>query len=115
MAATMERLEEYRTYNAQFCKRLYDYLCIMFTAQVRAHSPHTQFCLKPQTSMQSTLLLGDSAGLSTSGGSGGSQIKSHKDLENHLDRYGGLVLYMREMDEVTYGKLCAVRVSVLLY
>jgi exocyst complex component 1 len=51
MAATMERLEEYRTYNAQFCKRLYDYLCIMFTAQVRPYSPHAKFCLKPQTSM----------------------------------------------------------------
>ncbi len=34
MAATMERLEEYRTYNTQFCKRLYDFLSIMFTAQV---------------------------------------------------------------------------------
>jgi exocyst complex component 1 len=37
MAATMERLEEYRTYNAQFCKRLYDYLSVMFTTQVRTH------------------------------------------------------------------------------
>jgi hypothetical protein len=34
MAATMERLEEYRTHNAQFCKRLFEYSCIMFTAQV---------------------------------------------------------------------------------
>ncbi|THG99273.1 hypothetical protein EW026_g3047 [Hermanssonia centrifuga] len=33
MAATMERLEEYRTYNSQFCKRLYDFLSIMCTAQ----------------------------------------------------------------------------------
>ena len=36
MAATMERLEEYRLHNTQFCKRLYDYLCIMFTTQVSA-------------------------------------------------------------------------------
>lgn len=34
MAATMERLDEYRTHNAQFCKRILDYLSIMFTAQV---------------------------------------------------------------------------------
>lgn len=34
MAATMERLEEYRTYNAQFCKRLFDFLKIMCDAQV---------------------------------------------------------------------------------
>ena len=60
--------------------------------------------------LQSTLLLGDSNGLSKPGGRGGAEIKSHKDLENHLDRYSGLILYMKEMDEVTYGKLCAVRV-----
>ncbi|KAH9982337.1 exocyst complex component Sec3-domain-containing protein [Lactifluus volemus] len=88
MAATMERLEEYRTYNAQFCKRLYDYLCVMFTTQ-------------------STLLLGDSSGLSTSKGPGRLEIKSHKGLESYLDRYSGLVLYIKEMDEVVYGKLCA--------
>lgn len=35
MAATMERLDEYRTYNTQFCKRLYDFLSIMCTAQVK--------------------------------------------------------------------------------
>ncbi|CDO72981.1 hypothetical protein BN946_scf185007.g35 [Trametes cinnabarina] len=33
MAATMERLDEYRKYNAQFCKRMLDFLSIMFTAQ----------------------------------------------------------------------------------
>ncbi|KAI0307681.1 exocyst complex component Sec3-domain-containing protein [Multifurca ochricompacta] len=88
MAATMERLEEYRTHNAQFCKRLYDYLCIMFTAQ-------------------STLLLGDSSGLLKHSGRSGLEIKSHKNLEGYLDRYSGLILYMKEMDEVTYGKLCA--------
>jgi hypothetical protein len=60
--------------------------------------------------LQSTLLLGDSNGLSKLSGRGRSEIKGHKDLENHLDRYSGLVLYMKEMDEVTYGKLCAVRV-----
>jgi len=34
MAAGMERFSEYRTYNSQFCKRVSDYLSIMFTAQV---------------------------------------------------------------------------------
>ena len=34
MAAGIERLSEYRTYNSQFCKRVFDYLSIMFTAQV---------------------------------------------------------------------------------
>ena len=41
MAATIERLEEYRMHNTQFCKRLYDYLCIMFTTQVSAIHPNT--------------------------------------------------------------------------
>jgi hypothetical protein len=61
--------------------------------------------------LQSTLLLGDSSGLTKPGKSGRQEIKNHKELESHLDRYSGLVLYMKEMDEVTYGKLCAVRVS----
>ena len=44
MAATMERLEEYRTYNTQFCKRLHDFLSIMFTAQVsQAQDSSTYF------------------------------------------------------------------------
>lgn len=34
MAATMERLDEYRTHNAQFCKRVFDYLSIVCIAQV---------------------------------------------------------------------------------
>lgn len=34
MAATMERLDEYRTHNQQFCKRVYDFLSIIFVAQV---------------------------------------------------------------------------------
>ncbi len=110
MAATMERLEEYRTHNAQFCKRLYEYSCIMFTAQVRLNSFSPQFsCLKLH--FQSTLVLGDSSGLLNPGGRNRREIKSHKDLESHLDRYSGLILYMKEMDESTYGKLCAVRVS----
>jgi hypothetical protein len=42
-------------------------------------------------------------------------MKSHKELENHLDRYSGLILYMREMDELAYGKLCAVSASLALF
>ncbi len=113
MAATMERLEEYRMHNTQFCKRLYDYLCIMFTAQVR--TIHSE-CLVPDRvlgfSPQSTLLLGQSNGLSKSIGRRNLEIKGHKELESYLDRYCGLILYMKEMDEVAYGKLCAVRVSL---
>lgn len=35
MAATMERLDEYKTHNSQFCKRMYDFLSISFVYQVR--------------------------------------------------------------------------------
>jgi len=34
MAATMERLDEYKTHNSQFCKRIFDFLSIMVVAQV---------------------------------------------------------------------------------
>jgi hypothetical protein len=34
MAATMQRLQEYRTYNSQFCKRVFDFLSIMVVARV---------------------------------------------------------------------------------
>ncbi|KAI0340701.1 hypothetical protein BDW22DRAFT_1360141 [Trametopsis cervina] len=87
MAATMERLEEYRTYNAQFCKRLYDFLSIMFTAQ-------------------SKLLLGDNNGV-TKPTRGKPSVVNHKPMENYLGKYSGLMLYLKEMDENMYGKLCA--------
>jgi hypothetical protein len=43
IAATMERLGEYRTYNSQFCKRILDYLTIMFTAQVKPTTCFSSF------------------------------------------------------------------------
>ncbi|THH33432.1 hypothetical protein EUX98_g736 [Antrodiella citrinella] len=87
MAATMERLDEYRTHNAQFCKRMLDFLAIMFTAQGK-------------------LLLGDNDGVIMSA-RGRPTLKNHKEFESYLERYSGLMLYMKEMDEAVYGKLCA--------
>ncbi|KAJ3989555.1 exocyst complex component Sec3-domain-containing protein [Lentinula detonsa] len=87
MAATMERLQEYKTHNAQFCKRIYDYLTIMFTAQSR-------------------MLLGDTDGVGKDR-IGRPTIISHTDFEAYAGRYSGLMLYLKEMDEVIYGKLCA--------
>ncbi|KAF7301154.1 Sec3-PIP2-bind domain-containing protein [Mycena indigotica] len=88
MAATMERLQEYRTYNAQFCKRIYDFLSIMFTAQ-------------------SQMLLGSTDGLSKPDARGRLKMVVHQDLEQYLGRYAGLMLYLKEMDEKVYAKLCA--------
>lgn len=87
MAATMERLQEYRTYNSQFCKRMFDFLSIMVLAQ-------------------SKMLLGDTSGLIKAPGKRATAI-SHRGLEDYLGRYSGLMLYLREMDETIYSKLCA--------
>lgn len=84
----MERLQEYRTHNAQFCKRVYDYLSIMFTAQ-------------------SKMLLGDSDGVKKDR-NGRLTIIPHTEFEDYAGRYSGLMLYLKEMDEAIYGKLCAV-------
>ena len=40
----MERLDEYRTHNSQFCKRIYDFLSIMFTAQVNTYLSESSLC-----------------------------------------------------------------------
>jgi hypothetical protein len=58
MAATMERLEEYRTHNLQFCKRLYEYACIMFTAQVRPNQLHAHFVMKPKGCLPVNVAIG---------------------------------------------------------
>lgn len=87
MAATMERLEEYRTHNSQFCKRLFDFLSIMFTAQGK-------------------LLLGETNGLVIPP-RGLPTVVAHQEIEVYLGRYAGLMLYLKEMDENVYGRLCA--------
>ncbi|KAJ8083824.1 hypothetical protein AAF712_000742 [Marasmius tenuissimus] len=88
MAATMERLSEYKTHNSQFCKRILDFLTIMFTAQAK-------------------LLLGDNNGLTPGSARTKPTIIPHDELESYLGRYSGLMLYLKEMDESVYGKLCA--------
>ena len=88
MAATMERLDEYKKYNAQFCKRVLDYLSIVFTAQGK-------------------MLLGDDNGVSRPM-RGRVTIKDHRNFESYLERYRGLLLYLKEMDESAYAKICAV-------
>lgn len=58
--------------------------------------------------VQSQMLLGSTDGL-TKEGRGRSKIINHQDLEQYLGRYAGLMLYLKEMDEKVYAKLCAVR------
>lgn len=94
MAATMERLEEYRTHNSQFCKRMLDFLTIMFTAQAN-------------------LLLEQNNGVAPLGEKGRLVVVNHQQIEAYLGRYCGLMLYLKEMDENKYSKVCAVSSSVM--
>ncbi|KAI0715395.1 exocyst complex component Sec3-domain-containing protein [Earliella scabrosa] len=87
MAATMERLDEYKKYNAQFCKRVLDFLSIVFTAQGK-------------------MLLGDDNGV-VKASRNRIIIKDHRNFETYLERYRGLLLYLKEMDESAYAKICA--------
>ena len=64
------------------------------------------------TTSQSKLLLGDSNGI-VKGPSGRPTIKDHKDMEMYLGKYSGLMLYLKEMEESIYGKLCAVSFAYL--
>jgi hypothetical protein len=91
MAATMERLDEYRTHNAQFCKRIYDYLSIMSVAQAE-------------------IILDGNSGI-TRPGRGRPVIKNHQGMQAYLGRYAGLLLYLKEMDESIYSRFCGVRES----
>jgi exocyst complex component 1 len=55
------------------------------------------------------MLLGETDGLSVSTQKGiRPTLLSHKELEEYLGRYGGLLIYLKEMDDSIYAKLCAV-------
>lgn len=106
MAATMERLDEYRTHNAQFCKRVFDYLSIVCIAQVNCLSAVmiATFMIR----LQAKIVLEGTNGI-IKPSRGRPIIRSHKDMEAYLGRYAGLLLYLKEMDESIYSKSCAVR------
>lgn len=57
------------------------------------------------------MILDDNNGITKPGKSGRPEIINHQDMEQYLGRYAGLMLYLKEMDEGVYGKLCAVRHS----
>jgi hypothetical protein len=54
------------------------------------------------------MLLGDTSGLAKTDGRGRLSLINHDDMEGYLGRYAGLMLYLKEMDEGLYAKLCAV-------
>ena len=56
------------------------------------------------------MLLGDNNGIVKSL-RGRPAIKDHRALETYLERYRGILLYLKEMDESAYAKLCAVSID----
>ncbi|KIJ46415.1 hypothetical protein M422DRAFT_140811, partial [Sphaerobolus stellatus SS14] len=85
IAASMERLEEYKTHNNQFCKRLHDYLQIMFGVQVIFGADRT---LNNKDRRKD-------------------ELRRHTELETYLARYCGLTMYLREINDDWYSKICA--------
>lgn len=55
------------------------------------------------------MILDNNNGITTPSGKRRPSILNHRDMEQYLGRYAGLMLYLKEMDEGVYAKLCAVR------
>ena len=91
MSAASERVEEYRVKASQFCKRLFDFLAIMFKFQV------------------DQLTNGPSSVVKLSKPS--FTLPDHAVMEDFLGRYCGLMLFVKEIDQARYQGICAVSYS----
>lgn len=58
------------------------------------------------------MLTGDNNGIAPLGDKGRPVILNHQEMETYLGRYCGLMLYLKEMDEKIYAKICAVSLSL---
>ncbi|GAA5904040.1 uncharacterized protein JCM6883_002064 [Sporobolomyces salmoneus] len=87
MAAASERVGEYRTKADQFCKRILDFLSIMFKFQI------DQLLNPKNSTLQNKLKMG--------------QLPSHDTMEDFLGRYCGLMLFVKEIDTGRYGQICS--------
>ncbi|KAH7334433.1 exocyst complex component Sec3-domain-containing protein [Rhizoctonia solani] len=85
MSATIERLAEYKTYNQQFCIRILEFLGIMFGYQSEQLLDYAEKAKQTRTPT----------------------LHPHTPMEKYLSKYSGLMLYLREMDENRYSKVCA--------
>ncbi|ORX34673.1 exocyst complex component Sec3-domain-containing protein [Kockovaella imperatae] len=82
VAATIARMREYQDQSSHFCKRMLEYLDVTFRYQ------------------------SDTA-LTDSRKSGKKALAPHTAMGEFLMQYEGLVLYIKEMDEARYQKLCS--------
>ncbi|KAH9818614.1 exocyst complex component Sec3-domain-containing protein [Melampsora americana] len=85
VAASDDPVDEYKRDAKQFCKRVYEFLAVMFKYE-------SEKFLKD--SNNETII----ASLS---------LPSHEPLEKYLGTYCGLTLFMKELDEARYQQLCA--------
>ncbi|KAK4058603.1 hypothetical protein OIO90_000047 [Microbotryomycetes sp. JL221] len=83
MAAANEHVAEYRAKAAQFAKRTFDFLAVMFKFQIDQ-------ILNPKEGPRSKATL-----------------PSHSQLEDFLGRYCGLMLFVKEVDRGFYQQICA--------
>ncbi|CAE6412634.1 unnamed protein product [Rhizoctonia solani] len=86
MSATIERLAEYKTYNQQFCTRILEFLGVMFGYQSEQLLDYAEKSKQSRTQPM---------------------LHPHAPMEKYLSKYSGLILYLREMDESRYSKVCA--------
>ncbi|EGG06336.1 uncharacterized protein MELLADRAFT_87296 [Melampsora larici-populina 98AG31] len=82
VAAADDPVDEYKRDAKQFCKRVYEFLAVMFKYEFLKDSSNE------------TII----ANLS---------LPSHEPLEKYLGTYCGLTLFMKELDEARYQQLCA--------
>lgn len=87
MAAANERFGEYHRYSSQFCKRVFDFLAVMFK-------------------YQADLIIKDHERM---GPKATAVLLPHKQFEAYLERYVGLMLFVKEIDDQRYHQICAVR------
>ena len=93
-------MREYQDCSAQFCKRILDYLDVTFKHQVRIIWGRR---VLSGADDQSEIMLSD---FRKSGKRG--TLAPHTQMGEHLMTYEGLVLYLKEMDEDRYQRLCSV-------
>ncbi|KAM0753811.1 hypothetical protein T439DRAFT_285041 [Meredithblackwellia eburnea MCA 4105] len=84
MAAASEHVGDYQVKASQFCKRIFDFLCIMFKYQVNEVS-----------------------NAKDTSSSKGPKLPSHAVMEDFLGRYCGLMLFVKEIDQSRYQQICA--------
>ncbi|EFP78831.2 hypothetical protein PGT21_032207 [Puccinia graminis f. sp. tritici] len=84
-AASDDKVEQYKRNAQQFCKRVYEFLIVMFK-------------------YQAGLILNDKNNIKSRNEL---KLPSHSSMEKYLERYCGLTLFTKEIDAVRYQQLCA--------